>query len=65
MGINDIDNLKFNEAIVELYPEWPNVRCTGCGTIYTIETSDDVFLAEGDCPTCHNTHFNTSYPIAK
>lgn len=62
MGIKDIDNL-ISDDVVELYPEWPVVRCTECGTTYPIEALPDVFLAEGDCPKCHNVYFNTSYPI--
>lgn len=68
MGIEGIDNLKPSEDVFQ-QPEWPNVRCMQCGTIYE-EIMTKKELAPGitfhsssakcaKCPKCGSEEFTT------
>lgn len=49
---------------IELYPDFPTVRCTRCATVYELvsDTAPGLHLIVGDCPNCGCETFHTSMP---
>jgi NAD-dependent SIR2 family protein deacetylase len=66
MGIENVDDLKPNNNVEEIHPEWPMVRCVKCRTVYENEIgpreiAPGVYFhtALKDCPKCGHSKFYT------
>jgi Zn finger protein HypA/HybF involved in hydrogenase expression len=47
-------------TVEALYPAWPDVRCTNCGHLYTVDAATG--RAAGGCPGCGSGKYNTHMP---